>query len=103
MKYLHLIWAALFRRKTRTILTLLSIIMAFLLFGMLDAVRISFAEAGQSANGAERLQTGARLSFIQTLPKSLTEKIAAVPGVKDVAFANWFGAQPQYGKNVSAS
>ncbi|HPW04540.1 MAG TPA: hypothetical protein PK173_10020, partial [Dokdonella sp.] len=69
MKYLHLIWAALFRRKTRTILTLLSIIMAFLLFGMLDAVRISFAEAGQSANGAERLQTGARLSFIQTLPK----------------------------------
>ena len=52
MKYLHLIWAALFRRKTRTILTLLSIIMAFLLFGMLDAVRISFAEAGQSANGA---------------------------------------------------
>ena len=95
MKYLHLIWAALFRRKTRTILTLLSIIMAFLLFGMLDAVRISFAEAGQSANGAERLQTGARLSFIQTLPKSLTEKIAAVPGVKDVAFANWFGGAYQ--------
>ena len=40
MKYLHLIWAALFRRKTRTILTLLSIIMAFLLFGMLFAVGI---------------------------------------------------------------
>ncbi len=58
MKYLHLIWAALFRRKTRTILTLVSIIAAFLLFGLLDAVRISFEQAGQSANGAERLQTG---------------------------------------------
>ena len=71
MKYLHLIWAALFRRKTRTILTLISIITAFLLFGMLDAVRISFDEAGKSANGAERLQTGSRLSFIETLPQSL--------------------------------
>ena len=95
MKYLHLIWAALFRRKTRTILTLLSIIMAFLLFGLLDAVRVSFAEAGQSANGAERLQTGAKLSFIQPLPKSLLERIAAVPGVKDVAHANWFGGAYQ--------
>ncbi|MBA8888568.1 putative ABC transport system permease protein [Dokdonella fugitiva] len=95
MKYLHLIWAALFRRKTRTILTLLSIIMAFLLFGLLDAVRVSFAEAGQSANGAERLQTGAKLSFIQPLPKSLQQQIAAVPGVKDVAHANWFGGAYQ--------
>ncbi|MGN6521221.1 MAG: ABC transporter permease [Dokdonella sp.] len=95
MKYLHLIWAALFRRKTRTTLTLLSIIMAFLLFGLLDAVRVSFAEAGQSANGAERLQTGAKLSFIQPLPKSLQQQIAKVAGVKDVAHANWFGGAYQ--------
>ena len=60
MKYLHLIWAALFRRKTRTILTLVSIIAAFLLFGLLDAVRTSFEQAGQSANGAQRLQTGSQ-------------------------------------------
>jgi putative ABC transport system permease protein len=95
MKYLHLIWAALFRRKTRTILTLVSIIAAFLLFGLLDAVRVSFAEAGKSANGAERLQTGARLSFIQTLPQSLGTQIATVDGVKDVAYANWFGGAYQ--------
>jgi len=95
MKYLHLIWAALFRRKTRTILTLVSIVAAFLLFGLLDAVRVSFAEAGQSANGAERLQTGARLSFIQPLPQSLGSQIAAIDGVKDVAYANWFGGAYQ--------
>ncbi|WP_266170695.1 ABC transporter permease [Dyella subtropica] len=95
MKYLHLIWASLFRRKTRTILTLVSIIAAFLLFGLLDAVRVSFAEAGQSANGAERLQTGARLSFIQPLPQGLGAQIAAVNGVKDVAYANWFGGAYQ--------
>jgi putative ABC transport system permease protein len=95
MKYFHLIWAALFRRKARTILTLISIIAAFLLFGLLDAVRVSFMQAGQSANGAERLQTGAKLSFIQTLPQSLQAQIAAIPGVKEVSYANWFGGAYQ--------
>ena len=95
MKYLHLVWAALFRRKTRTILTLVSIIAAFLLFGLLDAVRASFDQAGQSANGAQRLQVGSKLSFIQTLPYSLEAQIAQVPGVKDVTFANWFGGAYQ--------
>ena len=95
MKYLHLIWASLFRRKTRTLLTLVSIIAAFLLFGLLDAVRTSFDQAGQSANGARRLQTGARLSFIQPLPASLESQIAAVPGVKRVTYANWFGGAYQ--------
>lgn len=95
MKYLHLIWAALFRRKTRTLLTLVSIIAAFLLFGMLDAVRTSFNQAGQSANGAERLQTGSKLSFIQTLPQALESQIAQVPGVKMVTYANWFGGAYQ--------
>ncbi|HET8941260.1 MAG TPA: ABC transporter permease [Rudaea sp.] len=95
MKYLHLIWAALFRRKTRTILTLISILAAFLLFGMLDGVRHSFADAGKSAAGAERLQTGSKLSFIETLPLALDTRIAAVPGVKDVAYANWFGGAYQ--------
>jgi len=95
MKYLHLVWASLFRKKTRTILTLVSIIAAFLLFGLLDAVRTSFDQAGQSANGARRLQTGARLSFIQPLPASLEQQIAAVPGVKRVTYANWFGGAYQ--------
>jgi putative ABC transport system permease protein len=99
MKYLHLVWASLFRRKTRTILTLVSIIAAFLLFGLLDAVRTSFNQAGQSANGAERLQTGSRLSFIQTLPQSLNAQIAQVPGVKKVTYANWFGGAYQDPRN----
>ena len=95
MKYLHLVWAALFRRKTRTVLTLVSIIAAFLLFGLLDAVRTSFTQAGQSANGAARLQTGSKLSFIQTLPQSLQAQIARVDGVKGVTYANWFGGAYQ--------
>jgi putative ABC transport system permease protein len=99
MKYLHLVWASLFRRKTRTILTLVSIVAAFLLFGMLDAVRTSFTQAGQSANGAERLQTGSRLSFIQTLPIALENQMTQVQGVKMVTYANWFGGAYQDPRN----
>ncbi|RTL19691.1 MAG: FtsX-like permease family protein [Burkholderiales bacterium] len=99
MKYLHLIWAALFRRKGRTLLTLVSIITAFLLFGLLDAVRVGFDQAGQSANGARRLQTGSKLSFIQLLPMSLAERIAQIDGVKDTTYANWFGGAYQKPEN----
>ena len=99
MKYLHLIWAALFRRKLRTFLTLVSIITAFLLFGLLDAVRVGFDQAGKSANGAQRLQTSAKISFIQLLPMSLGPRMTQIDGVKDVAFANWFGGAYQKPEN----
>ncbi|MDQ2702175.1 MAG: ABC transporter permease [Pseudomonadota bacterium] len=99
MKYLHLVWAELFRRKTRTFLTLVSILAAFLLFGLLDGVRASFDEAGQTANGAQRLQTGSRLSFIQTLPISLLPRIKQVEGVADTTYANWFGGAYQDPRN----
>lgn len=95
MKYFHLIWAELMRRKTRTLLTLLSIVAAFLLFGLLDGVRESFDQAGNSANGVKRLQTGSRLSFIQPLPMSLNDRIGQVAGVKQVSYANWFGGAYQ--------
>ena len=77
MKYFHLIWAALFRRKARTMLTLVSIAAAFLLFGMLDAVRTSFDQAGKSANGAQRLQTGSKLSTPVGHPTALSARRAA--------------------------
>lgn len=99
MKYLHLIWAALFRRKTRTFLTLVSIIAAFLLFGMLDAVRTAFDSGSQSLAGVDRLVTSSRYSIIQPLPESLGARIATVPGVREVGHANWFGGIYQDPKN----
>ncbi len=98
MKYLHLIWAALFRSKTRTLLTLLSVVAAFLLFGMLDSVRVAF-NSGGSVAGADRLVVSSRLSITQPLPYRLLAQIEAVPGVKQVAFANWFGGIYQDPKN----
>ena len=99
MKYFHLIWAGLFRRKTRTLLTLVSIIAAFLLFGMLDAVRTAFDSGSQSIAGVDRLVTSSRYSIIQPLPESLGRRIAGIPGVRDVGHANWFGGIYQDPKN----
>ncbi|SEW14121.1 ABC transporter permease [Luteibacter sp. 329MFSha] len=102
MKYLHLIWAALFRRKARTFFTLISILAAFLLFGMLDATRAAFS-SGDSVIGVDRLLTTSRYSIIQSLPASLGTRIAAVPGVAAVGSANWFGGIYQDPKNFVLS
>ncbi|MEX1830019.1 ABC transporter permease [Luteibacter sp. CQ10] len=102
MKYLHLIWAALFRRKLRTFLTLVSILAAFLLFGMLDATRAAFS-SGDSVIGVDRLLTTSRYSIIQSLPSSLATRMQAIPGVKAVGHANWFGGIYQDPKNFVLS
>jgi putative ABC transport system permease protein len=98
MKYLHLIWAALFRSKTRTLLTLLSVTAAFFLFGMLDSVRVAF-NSGGDVTGANRMVVASRLSITQMLPYSLTPQIASINGVKRSSFAAWFGGIYQDPKN----
>ena len=90
MKYLSLVWAQLFRSKTRTLLTLLSVVTAFLLFGMLDSVRVAF-NSGNNVSGANRLIVASRLSITQSLPVNLVDRIRTVPGVRDVTYAMWFG------------
>ena len=98
MKYFSLIWSALFRSKTRTFLTLLSVIAAFLLFGLLDSVRVAF-NSGSSVAGADRLVVASRLSITQMLPYSLLRQIETTPGVKKTAYAAWFGGMYQDPKN----
>ncbi len=90
MKYLHLIWAQLFRSRTRTALTLLSVVTAFLLFGLLDSVRVAF-NSGGSVDGANRLIVSSRLSITQTLPIRLLRQIEGIPGVQKTTYAMWFG------------
>jgi putative ABC transport system permease protein len=103
VKYLHLVWSALFRRKTRTFFTLLSVVAAFLLFGLLNSVRDAFANAGQSVAGASRLITISKVSFMVSLPQSLDMRIQSLPGVGAVTYANWFGGIYQDPKNFFAN
>ena len=99
MRYLPLLWAGLFRKKTRTVLTLLSIVVAFALFGLLQAVEVAF-ESGADAADAKRLLTTARYSIIEPLPLSYQRRIEQVPGVVGVAYADWFGAKYQNESNA---
>jgi len=94
MKYLGLIWAALFRKKWRTIFTLLSLMAAFLLLGLLQAMN-SLISGGTDFLGANRLIVQARTSFTQPLPMRLLSQIESVPGVEYVGYSQFFGGQYQ--------
>ncbi|HEV2676295.1 MAG TPA: FtsX-like permease family protein [Aliidongia sp.] len=94
MKFLPLVWAGLWRKRTRTFFTLLSILIAFLLFGMLQGTNAAFSRGVDAAN-VNRLVTVSRISFTEPLPYADLAQIEALPGVDHVAFASWFGAYYQ--------
>jgi len=99
MKYFPLIWATLWRKKTRTIFTLLSMVVAFLLFGVLETVDYAFAHPSGGATGADKLITTNKYSITLSLPFSDTQEIRAVPGVAEVTWISWFGGYYQESKN----
>lgn len=90
MKFWPLLWSNLKRRKVRTVFTLLSIAVAFVLFAYLGAVRVAFG-AGVDVANADRLFTVNKISIIQPLPVSYQDEIARTPGVASVTHASWFG------------
>jgi putative ABC transport system permease protein len=100
MKYLTLVWASLWRRKARTILTLLSVLVAFLLFGLLDTVRTTFVNAGQTAAGRDRLVVLSRTGLGKALPYSLLARLEGVPGVAGVDYASYVAGTYQDPKNT---
>jgi len=98
LKYLPLLWANLQRKRVRTALTLASIVVAFLLFGILEAMR--FALSGSlGINGQDRLITINKVSIIQSLPASYLNRARSVPGVKVACSHNWFGGVYQEDRN----
>ena len=99
MKYLHLVWAALMRHKARTAFTVLSVLAAFLLFGLLESVNSVFTEAGHSIGAAHRLITTSKSGLMSPLPLSLGSQIRTVPGVELVATQTFFGGTYQSKKN----
>lgn len=94
MKYFPLIWATLWRKKARTILTLLSIVIAFFLFGMLQGVNSAINHSVELAN-VDRLISINRVSLTEPLPMSYLSQIQSVPGVEAVAYSSWFGSYYQ--------
>lgn len=94
MKYFGLIWRNVWRKKIRTSLTILSVLVAFLLFALLNAVGQAF-NTGGAMSGAERLVVIDKVSLINFLPLSYKNRIAAIPGVAVVSQLAWFGGYYQ--------
>jgi putative ABC transport system permease protein len=99
MKYFPLVWATLWRKKTRTIFTLLSVMVAFLLFGVLETVDYAFSHPSAGATGADKLVTTNKYSITLPLPFADVQQIRAVPGVEEVTWLTWFGGYYQESKN----
>jgi putative ABC transport system permease protein len=98
VKYWHLIWSNLKRKKLRTLLTLLSIVVAFILFGFLSAIKQALA-GGVSLAGQNRLVVRHKVSIIQSLPESYKARIERIPGVALATHESWFGGMYQDPKN----
>jgi putative ABC transport system permease protein len=98
MKYSGLMFANLFRKKIRLVLTIGSFAVALFLFGLLAVVKASFSQ-GIDVAGADRLVVINRVSIIQPLPLAYRDRILRVPGVKAITFDNWFGGVYQDERN----
>src|SRR5947209_4082138 len=98
MKFWRLIFANLFRKKVRLILTIGSFAIALLLFTFLAVVKSAFSR-GVEVAGADRLVVVNRIGLIQVMPISYGERIAGIPGVKSVTHNHWFGGVYQDEKN----
>jgi putative ABC transport system permease protein len=99
MKYLPLIWATLWRKKTRTLFTLLSVVIAFLLFGVLETVAYAFAHPSTGLSGSDQLITTNKYSITLPLPFADVQEVRSLPGVTDVTWITWFGSYYQESKN----
>lgn len=94
MRYVGLIWKSAWRKKVRTSLTILSVLVAFLLYFLLNAVGQALT-GGVSLATAKRLIVIDKISLINPLPYSYLNKIAAIPGVEKITLSSWFGGYYQ--------
>ena len=90
MYWLRLAFRNALRHRLRTALTVLGLVVAILSFGLLQTI-VDAWYAGANNASPNRLVTRNAVSLTFSMPLAYREKIRAVPGVRAVAAANWFG------------
>jgi len=101
MKFLPLLWSSLWRKKIRTVFTLLSVFVAFLLFGLLMTIRGAFS-FGVEIAGLDRLILIHKVSLIMPLPVSYLPRLNTTEGVTMATHNTWFGGVYQDPANFFA-
>jgi putative ABC transport system permease protein len=89
VKFLPLVWAGLWRRPARSILTALCIVIVFLLLGLLEGVNAGFAKSIADAH-RDLLVTNTRVRGGGQMPIAAMATIRGIPGVKEVAPRAYF-------------
>jgi putative ABC transport system permease protein len=98
MKYLPLVWAGLWRKRARTVLTLLCVVVAFGLFGMLHGFTAAI-DGIIDAMSDTRLRSMSRVNITEALPLAHGQRMATVPGVEGVSYYNFFAGYYQDARN----
>ena len=80
------------RNKARTVLTVLGVAIAILVFTLLQTVLDAWMVAAEHA-AKDRIGTRHKVTFVMPLPKRYLEDIRATPGVKSATGASWFGGK----------
>lgn len=101
MKFFPLLWSSLWRKKIRTVFTLLAVFVAFVLFGLLMTIRTAFS-FGVDIAGLDRLVLIHKVSLIMPLPVSYLERLRATDGVELATHQSWFGGVYQDPSNFFA-
>ena len=106
MKYFVLVWAGLWRKPTRTVLTSLSVATAFLLYGALNGTIVSFDKwISQATGDVVVLWTSSRVSMGAGLPLGIVPTIERIDGVAAVDITQEFNSywrDPRNGVGVVA-
>ena len=99
MNHLHLIAATFLRHKGRAIFSWLSVVIAFMLFSILAAVR--YGMLGRiTASMAARLDTINLVAYGDPIPLSYYDKIASIPGVVATMYMDGLPGYYQHQQNV---
>ena len=93
---------AFLRNKTRAFLTVLGTVVAAFAFVFLRSI-VTAWYASSEASAADRVVTRNAISLINPLPLSYRGRIAAIPGVTEVTYSNWFGGYYKERKNFFAN
>ncbi len=94
LKWLPLLKSGFGRHRLRLAFTVASIVIAFLLFGLLWAVRHALT-SGVEVAGADRLITTHRTSIIQGLPRAYLGRVRQLGDVRGASSLSWFGGYYQ--------
>jgi len=98
MKYIPLVWAAIMRKPTRAVLTLLSVMVAFTLFGLTIGMNATFEKFYEMARN-DRIWTQQRFGGANGVPRALVAQIGNMPGVSQVSGMGFVGGYKSDPKN----